>query len=438
MKNMTRELDEALQSCLELVRGGEETIESAIARYPEFKDELRSQLVTALWVASHRDVLEPRPGFVNASRRRLVARIQQESQVQRPLTWRERLQQAWTMQRVAPVAFVFILLLFLFVSGTVVSASQKSLPGSDLYTVKRTLEKIALATTIDQATGAELNVRLTRQRFEEWRALLDDPTSGEADTTASEIDAQVNRTLESIDALAGEDAATAARLAQEFEVLLGQQQSFLASLQNNPDPSVALAVTKVIKVTRAGRERAETTRANTLAMIEPGVDDPRVPPPTATRTPVPTPVPTRPLPTPTMAPIDRSGEPEDTKPAPTAVWTKTPTDVPTLPPPTATHTPTEKPPEDTPTPTNTPTPTPTDTPTPTPTNTPTPTPTNTPVPTDTPTPTPTDTPTRTPTPTESPTSPNNGETSTPASSFSDQGGETGTPSTEGGASSPGS
>src|SRR3990172_3919917 len=174
MKNMTRELDEALQSCLELIRGGEETLESAVARYPEFEDVLRPQLVTALWIASHRDVLEPRPGFVSASRRRLVARIQQESQVQRPLTWRERLQQAWTMQKVAPVAFVFILLLFLFVSGTIVSSSQKSLPGDDLYTVKRSLEEIALATTFDQTTGAELNVRLTRQRLDEWLALVDE------------------------------------------------------------------------------------------------------------------------------------------------------------------------------------------------------------------------------------------------------------------------
>jgi hypothetical protein len=64
---------------------------------------------------------------VNASRHRLVARIQEEQQ-QVPVTWQEKWRNLWSAQQIAPVAFVFVLLLSLFVSGTVVSAAQQALP----------------------------------------------------------------------------------------------------------------------------------------------------------------------------------------------------------------------------------------------------------------------------------------------------------------------
>jgi hypothetical protein len=356
------------------------------------------------------------------------------------------------VQKVAPVAFVFIIMLFLFVSGTVVSASQRSLPGDDLYAVKRSLEKIALATTIDQTTGAELNVRLTRQRLREWLALARENRYSEMSTTATEIEAQVSRTLESIDDLVDEDAVMAAQLAAELDKLLGAQQVILASLQKNASSSVVQAVAKVIDVTRKGQERAEEAHNNALALIE-FPEDPRAAPPTATPTPVPTAVPTQPKSTPTSAPTEE--EDEEDEPEPTVAPTKTPvpTATPTQPPPpTATETPepTDEPTDTpTPTPTDTPTPTPTDTPTPMPTDTPTPTPTDTPTPTptDSPTPTPTDTdtptstpitptPANTPTPSDSPTDAIEGGTGTPESAFSDEGSETEIPPVDSGLPSP--
>ncbi len=118
---MNKEFDEALQFCLDLIRGRAETIDSVVARYPEFEDELRAQLEVAIWLSTTSAALEPRPGFVSASRRRLVSRIQQEQQPSPALalTWGERLQQFLSVQKVAPVSFVFILMLALFVSGCI-------------------------------------------------------------------------------------------------------------------------------------------------------------------------------------------------------------------------------------------------------------------------------------------------------------------------------
>ncbi|MEE9187975.1 MAG: hypothetical protein V3U36_01310, partial [Anaerolineales bacterium] len=139
---MNKEFNEALQSCLDLIRGGRESIDSVVARYPEYGDELQAQLEIAMWLSSASAALDPSPGFVSTSRRKLVSQIQLENQpiIVAPLTWGERLQNFLSIQQVAPIAFVFVLMLALFVSGTVVSASQKALPGDDLYSVKLTLE----------------------------------------------------------------------------------------------------------------------------------------------------------------------------------------------------------------------------------------------------------------------------------------------------------
>ena len=77
---MNKEFDEALQSCLDLIRGGRETIDTVVARYPEYAEELRAQLEIATWLSTTGPALDPSPGFVSASRRRLVSRIQLENQ----------------------------------------------------------------------------------------------------------------------------------------------------------------------------------------------------------------------------------------------------------------------------------------------------------------------------------------------------------------------
>jgi hypothetical protein len=96
---------------------------------------------------------------------------------------------------VAPIAFVAILLLALFVSGTVVSTSQRALPGERLYGVKRTLEGLALATSLDQANDAELQIRFVEERFTEARALIVDERYEDAEATLLEYEHNSTRHL---------------------------------------------------------------------------------------------------------------------------------------------------------------------------------------------------------------------------------------------------
>lgn len=359
---MNKEFDEALQSCLDLIRGGRETIDSVVARYPEFAQELRTQIEVALWLSSASAALDPRPGFVSASRRRLVTRIQQESQpiTKTPLTWGERLQNFFTVQKFAPVAFVFVLMLGLLVSGTVVSASEKALPGDDLYSVKLTLEQIALATSLDNKNDAELNIQYVENRLSEMQALIVEQRYEEVAETIQELQEQVTKTVETIQTVSDQDKFLAYELATQLDGILTERNTILTALSINAPEIISFNLQYRMAL---NQEFVRKLAAENFGGF--------VPPPSAPPTTVPTATPTR-----TQRPI--------------------PTFAPTQPPePTATNT--RVPPTNTPLPTNTPRP-PTNTPLP-PTETPLP-PTSTPLPTNTPLP-----PTNTPVPTNPPTDP---------------------------------
>lgn len=381
---MNKQFDEIFQSCLDLVRGGHETIESVIARYPEYADELRTQLEVATWLSTSSASLDPRPGFISASRNRLVSRIKQEQQPQIvvPLTWSERLQQLFTAQKIVPAGFVIVLLLALFVSGSIVSASQKSLPGDDLYSVKRTLEQIALATSLDEKNDAELQIQFVEKRLTEMQALIVEERYEEVAETIKEYEEEVSKTLTLLKNVYDEDRFLAIELAVELETLLSEQNKILSILKRNAPIAIDLSLTRLWATTEiVGLTTKEFTDFIPSPLSIPPTVEPTVPP---TRTPRPTPTSA-----PTEVPIRPTTIPTNTQKPPTPV-----------------------PPTNTPLPTSTPTPTPTDTPLPTntplPTDTPTSTPTDTPLPTDTPDVLPTNTPTAvdptlpTPTPTSAP------------------------------------
>jgi hypothetical protein len=361
-------------------------------------------LEASLWIVNSREGFEPRPGFVTASRRRLVARIQEE-QRQVPVSWREKLRALWSTQQIAPAAFVIILLLALFVSGTVVSVSQRALPGDGLYSVKQMLEQLALATSFDQANDAALQIRFVEERLEEIKALIAEGRYEEAKLIVTQYEADIQKTIDLIAEVSDQDEFRAGRLAVELEAILAAQRTLFETLMAFewiPFPFQD-TIARVIDASQAAQEAAQE-----FSVVIPPTSMPTARPPTQV-------IPTRtPFPTPTRAPTDKPDPTETPLPTQTPVPTNTPlptaTNTPVPPTDTATPTKTPVPPTDTPTntPTDTPTNTPTDTPTDTPTNTPeTPTPTpETPTPTpETPTPTP-ETPTPTPeTPTPTPETP---------------------------------
>ena len=401
-----QKIEQVLQTCLSLIESGQATVETALARYPEFADQLRPELEIAIWLSAQREQLDPRPGWVVASKRRILARYQEElNAAPVPAGWLgwNPLSFPWLNKTIVQVAFAFVLLFTLFVGGNgVVMASQGALPGDSLYPIKTALEKVNLAMSLDKTKEAQLNLEYTQRRMVEFNRLLIEGRSADIPQALDNMQNQVNQTIQSLDTAAVQDAPQTKALAASFESLLADQNEVLDSLIDSASASTKPAIEKAMTVSSAG---ARVTRQLLSALPSPtptkspanrrqvngGAATATRPPatnaPTKTFKPLATATSQVAAPlraTPTTAPFFEPPE------APTATNTllppstststpKPPTPVPPTPvPPTATYTPT---------PTDTPTPVPTDTPTPLPTDTPTP------LPTDTPTPVPTDTPT---------------------------------------------
>jgi hypothetical protein len=380
MQTNREESEKTLQSCLDLILSGQETLDSVLERYPEQAEMLRPQLESMLWLRNINQELDPRPGFVAASRRRLVSKIQQESVIDKveDQAPKSGFFSLFLSRRFAtPLIVALVLLISMYVAGNGLNlASQNAIPGDRLYSMKIVFEKAALAFSRDHANDAELRVEFTHRRSEEIYRLVAEGRYEYIPETVKSFENEVGQTIVSLNQVASQNDDQARQMAVELEDYLNHQRAVLAGLiQNAPvnaGPAISAAIQASVKGSRDARGVGNGSPASPTSTL--------IPPPRLTEPPAPTPTP----------------KPTSTRPP---VWT--PTSPPTeTPEPTNTRVPTH-----TPRPTNTPTPEPTDTPRPAPTDTPAPTSTATETPTSTPTETPTPTNTDIPTPTRTATPP---------------------------------
>mgnify|MGYP001060587229 CR=1 FL=1 len=132
-------------------------------------ETLRREADAGDWLQAHSSALELRAGFLKASRRQLVARIEQKA---RRSLW----DRAWAtpgFRFAANAASLGVLLLVLYSFQSVLfSAASVALPGEMLYPVKLGAEQIGIGLTLDEAQRAGLHVELARQRSNELQALM--------------------------------------------------------------------------------------------------------------------------------------------------------------------------------------------------------------------------------------------------------------------------
>ena len=164
--NMKRKqkIEHNLQQCLDTILSGEETVDSALSRYPNLADDLRPELEAAVWLHTNREAVNPRPGFVAASGRRLVAQVGQESLGKFPVIWHSPVFRFVTV--------VFLVFGLVFASSGVAFASGDALPGDDLYPVKMLLEDARLAFTLDKNRDAGLRIQFAQRYLVECAILV--------------------------------------------------------------------------------------------------------------------------------------------------------------------------------------------------------------------------------------------------------------------------
>lgn len=165
-----------LQSCLEAIQKGEETVDSVLDRYPHLAEVLKPQLETALWVSNQSHAFDPKPEFITASRLRIVRRIEYaaaSTPSKQTLTfW------AWLANlRQNRFAFQFALTLLLvmslvFSTNRLALAANHTLPGDFLYPVKITHENARLWISFTPENDVDLHTGFARQRLVEIEGII--------------------------------------------------------------------------------------------------------------------------------------------------------------------------------------------------------------------------------------------------------------------------
>ncbi|MBN2502141.1 MAG: hypothetical protein JXB38_15260 [Anaerolineales bacterium] len=316
MKNTDHIFDQILQVCEVLEGSINERLDLALVDYPEAV-EMRPALKTALWLQMRRPAVEPRPGFVSASRSRVMTRIRQEKAAQaKPAKRGFRLWPAKAAMRIVVVAVVIFGILLS--STGVAYASQGSLPGESLYAVKIGIENAQLGLTRADVKDARLHADFAGTRLDEVGALIQNENLSLIDDTVDNFTNHVGAVAGLVKGAADSDRAAIEDVAKGLERTLVEKGQQLAALQ---DGASAVAQEATLDVLASVEQGVETLRAavgketgQTPESVQP-TDTPE-PTPTITETPEPTPT-------------------ETVEPTPTDVPTATPTVEPS---PTATPT----------------------------------------------------------------------------------------------------
>jgi hypothetical protein len=189
-----QEISQIIESGIAAILSGQATLEEVLAAHPAQADELRGELAGALWLVARQAEVAARPGFVSASRKRVLERIQAEADgqgVRRAFfgfAWPRRLAFQW-------LAAAVVVLVLVFGTGGAVSLAQSALPGEELYAVKRAAEQVSYAVTLNDVARVELSAQFASRRLNEVETLMAKGNNAEAEATLKEFDRQVNQTI---------------------------------------------------------------------------------------------------------------------------------------------------------------------------------------------------------------------------------------------------
>jgi hypothetical protein len=152
---------DALEYCLQALEDGAD-LQAILARYPDLADELRPLLVTASQARAV-PVPEASQQAVRLGRQRLMQRAAQMRLAARPSI----------MPRLQRFAFSLGLALLFLMSGTgLVRASSSTLPGDELYPVKRTWEDVRLLFVFAPGHRDALEGEYEQERLQEVSQVL--------------------------------------------------------------------------------------------------------------------------------------------------------------------------------------------------------------------------------------------------------------------------
>jgi hypothetical protein len=119
------EIDCLLESCLDEMSGGQESIDSVLSRHPDVQENLRAELEAALWFRAQAQRLAARPGFIPRSRRHLYTQIRKEHP-DRQFFKRKKMLQRWEKSPAAQLVLSILLVIALLANTNSLLAAARA------------------------------------------------------------------------------------------------------------------------------------------------------------------------------------------------------------------------------------------------------------------------------------------------------------------------
>lgn len=167
-------LYDVLEVCLQDIDNGAD-IETVLFRYPEFAEDLRPILETSV-AAKHIAVPNPSSEVIRRNRAKVLQHGAQLREAKAVPSYR-----SWTVPlRRALVTLAVIAALFIS-STNLVRAASNTLPGDNLYPVKRTWEDVLVLFTFDIQARTALEIEHENERLDEVQELFAQGRSVEVD-----------------------------------------------------------------------------------------------------------------------------------------------------------------------------------------------------------------------------------------------------------------
>jgi hypothetical protein len=245
-----RRISQIIDICAAGIFSGQETIDSILEKYPQFADELRPRLEALLWLTDAKKDLEPRQGFILATRACLE--IQLEA-FQPQGFWKNLFKrytpQRWAFNLTAPV--LIIVMLALIINNLVLTA-RLSLPSEPLFTTKLVLEDIQLAFTFNQADKTDLYIQFSRERTSELVELVLEGDYEVLPAAANRMETEMIASLRSIQALSSQDFESVQPMTAEMKENLTNGVFMLNILKGISPPAASPGIEMAISFAQSG------------------------------------------------------------------------------------------------------------------------------------------------------------------------------------------
>jgi hypothetical protein len=280
-----QEISLIIEESLEAILAGKASLGEVLRQHPDLAATLQPELEAALWLVARKEQVEPRPGFVTASRRRVVERVRQESRSRG--TKRAFLGFLPAQPRTAFqwVAAVVALVLLVSGMGGILTVSQGALPGDQLYSVKRISEEVALGLTLNEVRKVDLSAEYTGRRVQEVEALITRGNYATVPETLDDFEQAVNHAVTLLQQVDDGQLQEKGALASQIHQDLTEYAERLDALKLSAPEVVHASLERARDVSTSGASLATEVFEDVLEETMPGTATPVV---VDTSTPAPT------------------------------------------------------------------------------------------------------------------------------------------------------